>query len=385
MHLLEQTIILSFLSFDLYKLFRPSLTSIFKNLANIDPKFHPLIARLQKTNLYSMVAEDPKALEQLAPELIELGKHLIIKRIESQRVYMEKLSFMVNLIKQGDTARVRMFTVIKYVRFCIEVSILSLNIYNKSVFVTKMEESSLKLKSIVINKPKLCEVEFPFVIVFDGDSVSMIVCVSRSLSEIKRLFSSERPVKDKAANKKSQRASQNPHDLLKPKEKKPSPKPPAKTKPPKIEAKHENLEETETVESLGHEDQGRKEGLKKKQLLKVLTMKKEDLLLSLDQMCGALHEQTDVLKMFLVKKRVKSEKVRIRKAGLTQDGEEELHSIEQLLLAHERVQGHAQHLLLFAKQPAESTGRRRQEQPRPALCKPGEDEHLSGRVQRVAP
>lgn len=380
MHLLEQTIILSFLSFDLYKLFRPSLGNIFKNLSNIDSKFHSLILRLQKVNLYLMAVEDPKALEQISPELIELGKHLIIKRIESQKVYMEKLSFMVNLIKQGDSARVRMFTVISYVRSCIEVSILSLNIYNKSVFVTKMEESSLKLKSIVINKPKLCEVEFPFVVVFDGDSVSMILCISRGLSDIKSLFLSEHVSKEKAANKKSQRSNQSPHELLKPKEKKPSPKPPLNIRTKKSEAKVPSQKEIPEVANLRSEDLSKKEELKKKQMLNVLIIKKEDMLSSLNGLSGTFHNQTDMLKLFVVKKRVKPEKV-LGGSKLTKKGEEKLHPREQLLVATRSAQSGAQYLLVFAEQPAKSTHEREQSEPRDSVYEPGQDEYLPGRVQ----
>ena len=103
--LLEKTIILSFLSFDLYKLYKPSLKLLYKNMSNIDKKFHELIGRLESVNLFLLATQNPGKLDELSSQLIEFGKYLIIKRIVSQKVYMEKLSFMVDLITNGDTSR----------------------------------------------------------------------------------------------------------------------------------------------------------------------------------------------------------------------------------------------------------------------------------------
>jgi hypothetical protein len=162
-----------------------------------------------------LATKNSEELEKLCPELIQFGKYLIIKRIMSQKVYMEKLSFMVDLITEGDTSRVSKFTILKYVRFCIEVSILSLNIYNKSIFVTKMEEPSLKLKSIVINKPKICEVEFPFVIVLSSIGLSLIFCVSRSLQQIEHLTFGDNP-KKKTPQAQDKSKKSTAHQLLQP-------------------------------------------------------------------------------------------------------------------------------------------------------------------------
>jgi len=230
---------------------------------------------------------------------------LIIKRIESQKVFMEKLFFMVNLIKEGDVARVSKFTVLKYVRFCIEVSILSLNIYNKSVFVTKMEEASLKLKSIVINKPKVCEVEFPFVVVFDSHSLSMLFCVSRGIQEIKKVYQSRNTSKDRRKNK-SKRSNTSPHELLKPKEKiKESLTKKLNTQ--KESQKANKIKETDIPPNI---QQNEKRGeIKKKQLMKVLMMQKEKMFFSMNQMCESFENQTEILKMFLLKKKPKIENV----------------------------------------------------------------------------
>lgn len=301
LRLLEQTILLSFLSFDLYKLFQPSLGSLFREPGSFEPRFRPLVQRLQTTNLFLTAVDDPQALARLAPELAELGKHLLVQRIESQKVYMEKLSFMVALVRHGDASRVRRFSAAKYVRFCIEVCILSLNFYNKSVFVTKMEESSLKLKSIVINKPKACEVEFPFVVVFDGASVNMILCVSRSLADIRRL--AEESV---SQPQQPQRGSRDLRELLKPKEKAPRPKVPSKAAsiqtstpaPPQLQPRSRSR-----ASSAGNDPERTQEPLKKHQALKALVAKKEQVLFSLNKVCESLHDQTELLKMFVVKKK----------------------------------------------------------------------------------
>ena len=281
-------------------------------MKNIDSKFHPLIFKLEKTNLYLLAVENPKELENLSSELIELGKYLIIKRIESQKVYMEKLFFMLNLIKEGDISRVSKFTILKYVRFCIEVSILSLNIYNKSVFVTKMEEASLKLKSIVINKPKLCEVEFPFVVVYDTYSLTMLFCISRGVQEIKKIFISDNSLKDKrkVPNRKSQA---NPHELLKPKEKvndQPIPRINANIQK---ENNNANMEKDKSIKNKVNTvtPKEQKADIKKKQFLKVLMMQKEKMFFSMNQMCETFENQTDILKMFLIKNKPKVENVKI--------------------------------------------------------------------------
>lgn len=284
--LLEKTIILSFISYDLYKLHIPSLQKFYKNLNNIDKKFHNLVKKLEKKNLYLMGLESAEELEKLSPELIEFGKHLIIKRIANQKVFMEKLSFMVDLITKGDTTRIRKFQVLKFMRFCIEVSILSLNIYNKSVFVTKMEESSLKLKSIMINKPMLFKMEFPFVIVYDSKSLNMILCVAQSLKEIKKLH-------ENSFNKEI-RAQLSPHDLLQPKDKSIS---------------QDKLYSKKSLNRLEFKKQERVDPFKKKrQVLKVLGMQKEKLFFSMNKMCEGFDKQTEILKMFLVKK-IKSDNV----------------------------------------------------------------------------
>lgn len=299
--ILERTIILSFLSFDLYKLYQPSYNSLYKNIKNIDSKYHPLISKLEEVNLYILATEQSEELERLCPELIQFGKYLIIKRIMSQKVYVEKMSFMIDLIKNTDTSRVAKFTVLKYVRFCIEVSILSLNIYNKSIFVTKMEEPSLKLKSIVINKPKICEVEFPFVVVLHSKGLSLIFCMSRSYTEILRLYRSKKTIQKKLKTKDNPEKLKA-HDLLKPKEKsrekgfnrskkakqKYSPPP---TNPVKVNEKLDTNANKKITQK------------KKKQLLKVLMIQKEKVFSSMNHLCETFDNQTDILKMFLVKKK----------------------------------------------------------------------------------
>ena len=279
MQLLEKTIVLSFISYDLYKLYKPSLQNLFKNINNIEKKFKNLIKRLKKMNLYLLGLQNPEELERMSPELIELGKHLIIKRIASQKVYMEKLSFMVDLISKGDTSQIRKFQVLKYMRYCIEVSILSLNIYNKSVFVTKMEESSLKLKSIVINKPMLCEVEFPFVVVFDSKSLNIIFCVTQPPKEIKKLYELGKGVssKENSFKKKEKKEKLTAHELLKPKDKSVSQETaPSRNlqKPPEIKKATSRVDE---------------EKKNKLQILKRLTMQKEKMFFEMNNMLSLIH------------------------------------------------------------------------------------------------
>lgn len=190
--ILDKIIVFSFISFDLYrhKQKKPHLHS--ERLYQSRPELKQTVERLSSLNLYFLAQEDSNLFESLVPDIVALGRHLILKRIVSQKVYQRKLSFMIDLINNGTLNTPKPLPILKFVRFCIEVAILSLNIYNKTVFVTKLEESSLKLKSIVINKPKIYNYDFPFVIVHDRNELRLVFCVTRHFDWLKRDLLGER-------------------------------------------------------------------------------------------------------------------------------------------------------------------------------------------------
>ena len=219
--ILDKIIVFSFISFDLYRFKQKKPHHESERLYQNRPDLKQTVERLKKLNLYILSLENKDLFESLIPEIVALGRHLILKRIISQKLYLRKLSFMIDLINTGQLNTSREIPILKFVRFCIEVAILSLNIYNKTVFVTKLEESSLKLKSIVINKPKIYGYDFPFVIVHDRSELRLVFCVTKHFETLKQELGFENRAKSPlnngqlARNSNAQIADINPQNLKK--------------------------------------------------------------------------------------------------------------------------------------------------------------------------
>lgn len=179
---------MSFLSYDLYKLHVPKMKRSLDQINTNENELTKFLNEIKNENLYLMLLQDKEEFRKIIPNLLKFAKFLIIKKMNEHKVYKEKLSFMIDFIQETNYETIRKTNTLKFVRFCIEVCILSLNIYNKTILVTKMQESSLKLKPILINKMKYPNVEYPFVIVLDSSELTFIFSVSDSLLEIKNHF-----------------------------------------------------------------------------------------------------------------------------------------------------------------------------------------------------
>lgn len=122
---------------------------------------------------------DKTALFELNKTIIGLGTFLVSNKISASGNYKDKFKLILDVINNRylfltDYGNLDHFS---FIRLCIEAVIISLNVYNLSVFIRRHAEDNFKVKSIIINKTKKLATNYPFMILQDNNVIKIILCI----------------------------------------------------------------------------------------------------------------------------------------------------------------------------------------------------------------
>lgn len=161
-----------------------------RSLLNIFPKHtedQQKMANLLSLDLQGLIEEGNKEiLSDINNNIVQLGLKLILKRVSSKTEYRNKYKIIMDIIQNRflfltDYDNIDHFS---FIRLSIEAVILSLNIYNKTAVINMFSDDKMRVKTIDINTSRKRQINFPFIVMLEGNQIKILLCIYEDKKKI---------------------------------------------------------------------------------------------------------------------------------------------------------------------------------------------------------